>query len=215
MSLGFHEVSFPMTLALGTTGGPERQNDIVLLSNGYESRNARWRDSRRRFDAGSGMKSAQDLYEIIAFFHARCGNLYGFRFKDPIDHLSCKYGQTISATDQQLGIGDGTSTVFQLIKTYADIGGSSERNIQKPVSGSVQIAMDGVALLAPDFEVDTQTGEISFTSPPPENAVLTSGFEFDVPVRFDLERLDVNLSTFHAGHIPSIPLIEIKLESEV
>ncbi|MEO9460510.1 MAG: DUF2460 domain-containing protein [Lentilitoribacter sp.] len=214
MSSSFHEVSFPMSLALGTTGGPERQNDIVLLSNGYESRNARWRSSRRRFDAGSGMKSAQDLYLLIAFFEARCGNLYGFRFKDPIDHLSCGYGQTISATDQQLGIGDGANTDFQLTKTYADIGGSSARNIQKPVSGSVRIAINGVELFEPDFEVDIMSGEITFATPPSQDTVLTSGFEFDVPVRFDLERLDINVSNFHAGHIPSIPLIEIKLEND-
>ncbi|MEP3197086.1 MAG: DUF2460 domain-containing protein [Lentilitoribacter sp.] len=214
MSSSFHEVSFPMSLALGTTGGPERQNDIVLLSNGFESRNARWRNSRRRYDASSGMKSAQDLYALIAFFEARCGNLYGFRFKDPIDHLSCEYGQTISVTDQQLGIGDGVNTVFQLCKTYADLGGSSGRNIQKPVSGSVRIAIDGVELFEPDFDVDIQTGEITFADPPSQDTVLTSGFEFDVPVRFDLERLDINLSNFHAGHIPSIPLIEIKLEND-
>ncbi|MEP2980360.1 MAG: DUF2460 domain-containing protein [Lentilitoribacter sp.] len=214
MSSSFHEVSFPMSLALGTTGGPERQNDIVLLSNGFESRNARRRNSRRRYDAGSGMKSAQDLYALIAFFEARCGNLYGFRFKDPIDYLSCEYGQTISVTDQQLGIGDSVNTVFQLSKTYADLGGSSGRNIQKPVSGSVRIAIDGVELFEPDFDVDIQTGEITFADPPSQDAVLTSGFEFDVPVRFDLERLDINLSNFHAGHIPSIPLIEIKLEND-
>lgn len=212
MTSGFHEVSFPMSLALGTTGGPERRNDIVLLSNGYESRNARWRDSRRRYDAGSGMKSARDLYELIAFFEARCGNLYGFRFKDPLDHLSSAYGEVSSATDQQLGVGDGVTTLFQLSKTYADIGGSSSRNIQKPVNGSVRLALDGVEIFSPEFDVNTQTGLVSFNEPPTQDVVLTAGFEFDVPVRFDLERLDINLSNFHAGHIPSIPLIEIKPE---
>ena len=81
MSSGFHEVSFPMSLAFGTTGGPERRNDIVLLSNGFESRNARWRSARRRFDAGSGIKSADDLYRLVAFYEARQGSLYGFRFR--------------------------------------------------------------------------------------------------------------------------------------
>lgn len=212
MTSGFHEVSFPMSLALGTTGGPERRNDIVLLSNGYESRNARWRDSRRRYDAGSGMKSARDLYELISFFEARCGNLYGFRFKDPLDYLSSAYGVDISATDQQLGVGDGVTTNFQLSKTYADIGGSSSRNIQKPVNGSARIALDGVEVFSPEFDVNSQTGLVSFNEPPTQDVILTAGFEFDVPVRFDLERLDINLSNFHAGHIPSIPLIEIKPE---
>lgn len=215
MSSSFHEVSFPMSLAFGTTGGPERRNDIVLLSNGYESRNARWRNARRRFDAGSGIKSAQDLYELVAFFEARCGNLYGFRFKDPIDHLSCSYGQSVSSIDQQIGSGDGTTTAFQLVKTYGDVGGSSRREIQKPVDGTILIAIDGVEILAPDFEADSSSGMVTFSQPPATGAVITAGYEFDVPVRFDIERLDINLSNFHAGHIPTIPLVEIKPEISV
>lgn len=212
MSSSFHEVSFPLSLAFGTTGGPERRNEIVLLSNGYESRNARWRHARRRFDAGSGIKSAQDLYALVAFFEARCGNLYGFRFKDPIDNLSCAYGQSVSALDQQIGSGNGSTTVFQLIKTYGDVGGTSAREIQKPVDGSIVIAIDGVEIIAPDFSADSATGQVTFSEPPLEGAVITAGYEFDVPVRFDVERLDINLSHFHAGHIPTIPLVEIKPE---
>lgn len=143
MSSGFHEVSFPMSLAFGTTGGPERRNDIVLLSNGFESRNARWRSARRRFDAGSGIKSADDLYRLVAFYEARQGSLYGFRFKDPIDHLTCEYGQTPSPIDQQIGVGDGQASVFQLKKIYSDMGGSVERDIQKPVDGTILIAVMG------------------------------------------------------------------------
>ncbi len=213
MSSGFHEVSFPISLSFGTTGGLERQNDIVLLSNGFESRNARWRDARRRFDAGSGIKSAQDLYKLVTFFEARNGSLYGFRFKDPIDHLSCEYGRSVSALDQQINIGDGQTNVFQLIKTYADLGGSSQRDIQKPVDGTIRVAVNGVEISNPDFEADSTTGKITFSEPPATGAIITAGYEFDVPVRFDLERLDINLSNFHAGHIPSIPLVEIKPET--
>ncbi len=120
----FHEVRFPLRLALGATGGPVRRTDIVNLSNGREQRNQRWRDSRRSYDAGSGVKSLADLYAVLEFFEARGGQLYGFRFRDPVDWKSGAPGETISATDQMIGTGDGTTATFQLVKTYADSGGS-------------------------------------------------------------------------------------------
>jgi uncharacterized protein (TIGR02217 family) len=44
---------------------------------------------------------------------------------------------------------------------------------------------------------------------PGVGAAVTAGFLFDVPVRFDTDYLEVDLSAFAAGAIPSIPLIEI------
>ena len=210
MTNGFHDVSFPMSVALGTTGGPERRNDIVLMSNGRESRNARWRDARRRYDAGSGMKSADDLYALLAFFEARRGSLNGFRFKDPLDYTSADYGREITPYDQEIGIGDGVTTQFYLQKTYADIGGETIRKIEKPVSGSVRVSVTGVEIFVPYFAADTTTGLVEFITAPTDGALIIAGFEFDVPVRFDLARLDINLSNFHAGHVPQVPLVEVK-----
>lgn len=210
MPNGFHEVSFPLSIALGTTGGPERRTDIVQLSNGRESRNARWRDSRRRYDAGSGMRSAYDLSTLVSFFEARQGSLYGFRFKDPLDFSSANFGNAVTHSDQIIGVGDGATPNFQLSKTYNDAGGSAKRVIEKPVSGSVVIAIDGVEVVSPNILIDDANGEVVFASAPALGAVITAGFEFDVPVRFDIARLDINLSAFNAGQIPSVPLVEIK-----
>lgn len=210
MSNGFHEVSFPLSIALGTTGGPERRTDIVQLSNGRESRNARWRDARRRYDAGSGMRSAYDLSNLVSFFEARQGSLYGFRFKDPLDYSSTSFDHPVSNLDQIIGLGDGATRIFQLSKTYLDIGASTKRTIEKPVGGSVIIAIDGVAVVASDFSIDSVNGTVAFLMAPASGAVITAGFEFDVPVRFDIARLDINLSAFNAGQIPSVPLVEIK-----
>lgn len=210
MPNGFHEVSFPLSIALGTTGGPERRTDIVQLSNGRESRNARWRDSRRRYDAGSGMRSAYDLSTLISFFEARQGSLYGFRFKDPLDFSSASFGNGVTNSDQIIGTGDDTITVFQLSKTYNDAGGSATRIIEKSVSGSVVIAVDGAEVVSPDISINDVNGEITFVVAPTTGAAITAGFEFEVPVRFDIARLDINLSAFNAGQIPSVPLVEIK-----
>lgn len=208
---GFHDVRFPLRLALGTSGGPVRRTDIVNLSNGRENRNQRWRASRRFYDAGSGVRSVADLYAVLEFFEARSGQLYGFRFRDPVDFKSCGPLETISNLDQQIGTGDGVTAGFQLVKTYADAGGQKTRTITKPVAGSVKISLDGVAVPDTDFSCDTTTGIVTFKPGkiPAVGTLIQAGFEFDVPVRFDTDRIDINLSAFEAGRIPSIPLVEI------
>lgn len=207
----FHEVRFPLRLALGISGGPVRRTDIVNLSNGRESRNQRWRNARRSYDAGSGIRSVADLYEVLAFFEARRGELYGFRFRDPVDCKSCPPGETPAATDQRIGTGDGVTVGFQLLKTYADAGGAFLRRIEKPVEGSVMVSVEGVKIEAADVAVDPVTGMVAFRAgrAPPAGAAIRAGFEFDVPVRFGIDRIDVNLTAFEAGRIPSIPLMEI------
>jgi uncharacterized protein (TIGR02217 family) len=212
MPTGFHEVRFPLRLALGTSGGPVRRTDIVSLSNGRENRNRRWRDARRHYDAGSGIKSIGDLYAVLEFFEARAGQLYGFRFRDPLDFKSCAPGVAVTAHDQAIGFGDGVTAVFQLVKTYGDAGGVSVREITKPVLGTVAISVGGVSAGPADFTLDAASGRVTFlpSKIPADGAVVTAGFEFDVPMRFDTDRIDVDLGQFQAGRIPSIPLVEIK-----
>ena len=204
----FHEIRFPTAIALGATGGPERRTRIVTLTSGFEERNTPWAHSRRRYDAGYGMKTLDDLHEVIAFFEARRGRLHGFRWKDAADFKSCTPGGTPAATDQRLGTGDGETTTFQLIKAYTSGGHSYTREITKPVEGSTLIAIDGTPT---PISLDTATGSVTFAAPPPAGAILTAGFEFDTPVRFDTDRLDINLAGFEAGEIPTIPVIEIRV----
>ncbi|MFN3547623.1 MAG: TIGR02217 family protein [Mesorhizobium sp.] len=208
----FHEVRFPVAVSFGATGGPARRNEIVLLTSGHERRNARFADSRRSYDAGTGLRSLEDVHDVVAFFEARRGSLHGFRFRDPFDMKSCRPHETPAATDQALGTGDGTTAAFALAKTYGEGVDVYRRPIAKPVAGSVRVAVGGVEQVAAvDFEVDHATGLVSFLPGhvPAEGAAVTAGFEFDVPVRFDAEQLSVNLAGFRAGQIPTIPLIEI------
>ncbi len=208
---GFHEVRFPLRVALGASGGPVRRTDIVNLSNGREQRNQRWRDSRRSYDAGSGIRSLADLYAVLEFFEARRGQLYGFRFRDPVDWTSCPPGGAVSAGDQIIGTGDGVTAAFPLVKTYQDAGGGWTRRIVKPVDGTVLVSVDGVAVSVTAFAVDAATGIVTFAAGhvPAAGALVAAGYEFDVPVRFDIDRIDVNLAHFDAGRIPTIALTEI------
>lgn len=209
--MGFHDIRFPLRLALGTSGGPVRRTDIVNLSNGRESRNRRWQDSRRAYDAGSGVRSVGDLYQVLEFFEARGGALYGFRFRDPVDFKSCRPDSMPAATDQPLGTGDGVMSRFQLVKTYGDAAGSWERQIAKPVAQTVKLAVNGQPMAAGGFTIDSASGAVTFLPGfiPAAGWPVTAGFEFDVPVRFATDRLEINLEAFEAGRIPTIPLLEI------
>ncbi|MHC1549694.1 phage distal tail protein, Rcc01695 family [Phyllobacterium sp. K27] len=205
----FHDVRFPAAVSFGATGGPEWRNEIVPLTSGFEQRNARWSQSRRHYDAGTGLRSLADLEEVMAFFEARRGSLHAFRFRDPFDHLSCKSGQTITPADQPIGLGNGRNAVFQLVKRY----GEHVRPITKVAKDSVRIAVAGVEQReAVDFVVELITGKIIFQPGriPKLDAKVSAGFGFDVPVRFDTDRLMISLKSFSAGDIPSIPIIEVK-----
>jgi uncharacterized protein (TIGR02217 family) len=206
----FHEVRFPTAIAFHSTGGPERKTEIVTLGSGFEERNAVWASSRRRYDAGSGVKSLDDLHAVIAFFEARMGRLYAFRFKDFSDFKSCAPQQSLTPTDQSLGSGDGSTKTFQLAKAYVSGSQNWTRKIAKPVEGTVRVALDGTEQMS-GWSVDTTTGVVTFTDAPSSGAAVTAGFEFDVPARFDADALAINLANFRAGEIPSIPLVEVRL----
>lgn len=206
MSLaGFHEVRFPMSLGFGAVGGPERRTEIVRLASGHEHRNAVWDGSRRRWEIGSAVQSLDQVHALIAFFEARRGPLYGFRFRDFMDDRSCAPEQAVSPVDQDLGVGDGVERIFQLSKTYGDV----RRLILKPVEGTVRVAVDGVEM-ADGFEVDHATGEVSFATAPGGSALLTAGFRFDCPARFESDRIEASLEGFGAGRMVSVTLVELK-----
>ena len=210
--MSFHETSFPVQTALKASGGPERRTDVVSTATGREERNQRWAGSRRRYDAGYGVKSFADLSGVIAFFEERRGRLYGFRFRDRLDWTSSAPSTPITPADQPLGTGDGQRVTFQLVKRYGAAHAPYDRAITKPVAGSVRVAVAGVERTAGvHFDVDAATGIVTFRAGhiPPAAAAITAGFAFDVPVRFDTDFLDIDIEGFEAGAIPKIPLVEI------
>lgn len=207
--MAFHEVRFPDDISRGARGGPERRTQIVELASGDEERNASWANSRRRYDVAYGIRRADDIAAVVAFFEARNGRLYGFRFKDWGDHKSCLPSGTPSPIDQAIGTGDGTTTASQLVKHYASGSQTWTRAITKPVADTVRVALDGAEQLV-GWSVDTTTGVVTFDSAPAAGVAITAGFAFDVPVRFDTDVLDVTLDLERLGSITSIPLLEIR-----
>lgn len=203
----FHEIRFPLPLSFGASGGPQRRTEIITLANGHEQRNSAQANSRRRYDVGVGIKTLGDMHTLIAFFEARMGQLYGFRFRDPVDFKSCAPDKDITHTEQSIGIGDGAQSIFQLTKTYEDAQGSYTRIISKPVPSKIHVGINGQVETA--FTLDDTSGKINFDSPPVNGALISAGFEFDVPVRFDTEQLSTSLESFGAGGAAHIPLVEI------
>jgi len=192
----FHDVRFPLHLAFGSRGGPTRSVDVLQLANGIEVRNAKTRHSRRQYNVVAGLKSRSEAIELLNFFEARYGPLFGFRFRDPMDY---------EATST-LGIGDGMQTEFALIKPYGAAPHIYTRRIMKPVEGSVRVSLNGIETAV---SVDHSRGLIQFQTPPDDGVIVTAEFEFDVPVRFASSSLDIVLDDFGATEIQDIPLLEI------
>lgn len=207
--MAFHEVRLPARLAFGSTGGVERRTEIVTLGSGFERRSTPWIDGRRRYLIGANLRSLDDMAALTAFFEARRGRLYGFRFRDFADFKSCGPGGIATATDQVLGVGDGVRRTFPLVKRYGEEADAWARRIAKPVEGAVLVAVEGVEIAG--YAVDATTGQVTMDDVPPVGATVTAGFEFDTPVRFDADRIDVTLESFDAGRMAAVPLIEVRV----
>lgn len=197
----FHEVQFPPKIAYGASGGPMFNTSITTTFGGFEQRNVNWQKARGRWDISTGIKNKTDMDAVIAFFRARFGKAYGFRFKDWSDY---------QGVGQQIGTGNGTLTVFQLVKNYSSGGNGYTREIKKPVSGTVKIYLNGV-LQVSGYTLDLTTGIVTFSSAPGSGVVVSADYEFDVPVRFDSDTLAVRQDGPGIYVWDTIPITELRI----
>ena len=206
--MSFIETRFPKDVSYGSTGGPRRRVDIVTLASGHEERNTPWAHTRRQYNVAYGIRAIEQAYAVVEFFEAMHGPLYGFRYLDWADYKSTGVNNETSHTDQTLCAVSGSTTQFQVSKTYSVGGQSYTRTINKLVTDTLKVGVGG-SLVTAGFTVDNNTGIITFSAAP--GAVVTAGFEFDVPVRFSEDYLPINLANFEAGEIGDIPLLEIRV----
>ncbi len=200
--MAFIETRFPSDIAYGSTGGPEYSTDVVITQGGYEQRNSNWSQARARYNVAHGVKTQAQLDMLIAFFRARKGRADGFRFKDWTD---------FQATAQAIGTGNGVATAFQLRKDYNNGSVTESRTITKPVTGTLSVYVDGVLQSGGSYSVNTTTGLVTLSSAPANGTAITATFEFDVPVRFDTDRLSVTLDTYGSHSWQDIPLVEVRV----
>lgn len=221
--MGFHENAiFPTNISYGARGGPSFNTKIIELDSGSEERVSRWQSPRYRYNAKYGIRKPADVNAVLAFFVARLGAAYGFRFYDPFDHASTADGRLTAeggaadptALDQQIGTGTGSLKTFQLVKNYTSGSVTRTRRIEKPISGSVLIKVNGVAKTeGVDYTIDYTTGIVLFTTAPTNGHAVTAGYKFHVPVRFgeevDQNALEAVFEDYGAASVPDIPLLEI------
>lgn len=200
----FHEGRLPVSAGPGSSGGPEWHTQTLVLASGREVRNAVWRGPRQRWDIVSAPLASQAVRAVLDFFEARRGRLQGFRFRDSLSFSTAQSEAPVSALDEVIAAGDGETTVFQLTRSTA----MGPKRICKPVASSVQVAIDG-GVYQTGWSVDERTGLLTFDVPPSAGTSITAGFDYDWPVRFDTDELDVTLTDVGAGQLLRIPLIEL------
>lgn len=200
--MAFVEVAFPSDIAYGSSGGPEYSTEIVITHGGHEQRNINWSQARAKYNVAHGVKTQAQLDALIAFFRVRKGRADGFRFKDWSDY---------KAVAQPIGTGNGSNKIFQLVKKYTSGSITETRTITKPVTGTVAIYVNSVLQAGSAYSLDSATGKITFVTAPANSSVITADFEFDVPVRFDTDRLSATLDSYGVNSWSDIPLVEVRV----
>jgi uncharacterized protein (TIGR02217 family) len=215
MGISFQEVQFPPFISQGAVGGPRFSTTVQTLSSGYEHRNINWANRRGEWDVSTGLKTQQQIEELLDFFHARNGKAWGFRFKDWSDYrLPRWYAVPGDLFPFPVFLTtDGTTVTFQLVKIYTDVGGSYVRLIQKPVAGSYAFFNNGEPMVeGPDYSVDLTQGivHLSFALAATTGHAIAGYTEFDTPVRFDTDDMKVTTTTTDNFAWGPIPIVEIR-----
>ena len=226
----FKSELFPYNISFDSISAATFADDVVVVNSGVSQRTSRWDQPLLEFDVGYGVRTMEQLGALISFFRAVRGRMYGFLYYDPIDHTSsvataidARAPPAINCNDQSIGVGDGTTKVFQLTKTYQSPTGllTSLRPICKPIPGGydfsvyrppaspVMIGLNGVNQ-STGWTVDYTTGLVTFASPPSADVLITAGYEFFVPVAFNTPRLPVSLQYYGIGQATEVKLIELR-----
>lgn len=209
--MSFDEVRFPVRISYGAVGGPGFLTNVVSLRSGHERRNQNWSAVRHAWDVAHGVKDRDDMDDLRDFFMARAGRARGFRYFDWADY---------SATGQVLGTGNGSDKVFQFVKKYTNGSITYTRTIKKLIHDetvvdelgefNVTVKLDGVTQSS-GFTLDEDNGTVTFTSAPAVGEVVSADFYFDVPARFDTDRMMVTIDQHELMTWGNIPVVELRL----
>lgn len=214
--MSFHDIRLPDDIEQGAKGGPMFKTTIMGALSGREQRNIEWQYPRHMWNVGYGIRDRDAYMEVVAFFYARRGRGYAFRFKDWTDYTSGT-GFDLEGgdnSDNRVLIGLGTTggeTSYQLYKFYADAASTFTRKITRPVSGTTRIWIDGTELTATgDFSVGLSGGIVVLAVAPSGGAQVEAYYEFDVPVRFDIDHLETEVTWWNAAAQPDIAIVEVR-----
>jgi uncharacterized protein (TIGR02217 family) len=205
MSSFIESPRFPSNIAMGATGGPEFFTGVVPSRAGFEKRTQYLKYPRQRWDASPGVQTPAQFVELQRFFLIAGGRWRAWRFPSPVD-FSAEHSGDERGIVQAL-----TSTTFQAFKRYQIGGLTLDRKITKPVPGTFDVRVSGSPVT---HTVNTTTGVITIATEPAAADVTWSG-AFDVPMRFDFDRLQASmLARRDDGLIQQLgafPLVEVPL----
>lgn len=215
--MSFQDILFSPAISYGAVGGVEFSTTVVRSTSGYEQRNINWEMSGGQWDVAQTLKFQSELDDLIAFFRARRGKAYSFRFLDWTDY-------DIAA--ENCGSFDGTpGTTVQIQKTYTDDGGYTQiRTITKPVDvtdsdhtldladpsyTTMTVTIGGApAVEGVDYSVDYSTGLISDLVGVVGAVVVSCSFH--AHARFDTDQMQITIEAYDLNTWGQIPIIELK-----
>lgn len=188
---------------------PGWNTTVVRLGGGAEQRNANYSDSLRRYDAALGIKTLVSYQTLEKFVNAARGRLHGWRYLDRTNYV---------ATTESFGTGDGSTATFQLTKNDGTSANAYNREIYKPISGTIQVFVNATLKTeTTHYTINYATGIVTFTGGniPTAGQSLTWSGQFHVPCRFDVDELpDYELFQHTSGNIgiaeASVPFVEIR-----
>ena len=204
--MAFHNVRLNEDIEKGAQGGPGFKTTVLELSSGFEKRNIDWERARGTWDLSYGLDKKTNLEVVLAFFYARQGRAHSFRFKDWTDF---QIGTTTPEVPQAIGIGDAVEDRFQIVRRYVSGATTFSREVTRLVAGTTRVFLDGVEQFT-GFTVDDDTGVLDFTAAPGGGVVVGIVCEFDVPVRFDADQLDLRAVREEIFSVPVVLVVEVR-----
>ena len=215
MDTSFHHVLFPERFSFGSISGAQFQTDIVQMNSGFERRNSRWHGGRRHYNLTIGPTKLSVIRDVSHFFNARQGRLHGFLYHDWLADSTAKSGANISAFDEPIDAINPERTMFSLYQTYGRDDLGYRRRVSTPRVEGFLLGFNGVRVVDPSlYSVSKATGIVTLNAPVAANVKVTAGFLYHVPVRFDVDQLDIRLISFETASIQSLPLTEIMLSGD-
>jgi uncharacterized protein (TIGR02217 family) len=183
----FHDVIFPVDISYSSSGGPGYRTIVYDGDGGNSQVSSRWDTARRQYQVSYADKNLAQASTLLDFFMCREGSKNTFRFKDFLDYSTASdHRAAPSATDVQIGVGDGSTKTFQLLSQYVSSTGNAYRTLTKPDGSSVVVSLDDVTQ-ASGWSVNDTTGVITFTTAPGAGVVVKAGCLFYVHVQFTEE----------------------------
>lgn len=211
----FIEVRFPTTVSWGAVGGCDWSTRVIKLDSGWDYRQAYFAFDRGRWTVTHKFRDAADWAYLVSFFRIMNGRLLGFRFQDPTDYTSETYlGSGVTAGV----IMTNPAGQLQLYKSYTltDVLGGPQvvyRPIFKPAPDqSVTITSPGGSTVRHGWTLNCSTGVV--TGGGVQANDIWSG-QFDVPVRFDTDHMDLAYEFYNAqaeaggASWINVPLVEL------